>query len=87
MKVKFTKASSKDSTLVTVTLDQFDDNWLTSHKKGDYVTIEVDGVPTIFVVNRIRNGKARTAVTYGFPRHLRLPTVGRPTYVETQGAY
>jgi hypothetical protein len=87
MKTKFTKASKNDKTLVTVSLKQFEkDDELTVigyYSKGDELTLVVDNVPTVFIVNRLDNqGCCLTATTKGFPRHLRLPGVGRPVFAE-----
>ena len=87
MKTKFTKASKKDKTLVTVTLAQFDSNEdlrFVRHgmQYGDELCLSIDGQPTIFKVNRIRNGSAITATTHCFPRYLRLPTTQRAVFAE-----
>ena len=84
MRTKFTKASQKDKTLVTVNLAQFHElvmGW-DSYSIGDTVVLRIDGEETIFRVNRIRNDKAVTAVTHCFPRFLRLPQIGRPVYAQ-----
>lgn len=90
MKTKFTKASAKDKTLVTVSLSTLEDGGIvikdvngragnpTELLKGDNFVLEVDGVPTVFTVNR----EGKTARTHSLPRHLRLPTLKRPTYGE-----
>lgn len=80
MKVKFTKASQKDGTQVTLNLAQLDEisDVRIFAATGSRVLMYVDGVPTVFTVNRERNGVAFTATTRAFPRHLRLPSVGRP---------
>lgn len=87
MKAKFTKASQKDGTLVTINLKQFADDAelavVGSLDNGDEIRIVIDGVPTLFYVNRCnKKGHALTAATRAFPRHLRLPTLARPTYGE-----
>lgn len=91
MKTKFTKASQKDKTLVTVSLAQFDE---VSGPYGydrsyillnDTVHLLIDNQEVAFVVNRVRDGKAITAVTHCFPRYLPLPRIGRPVYAETSG--
>ena len=87
MKTKFTKASKKDKTLVTVSIGQFDadeDLLVYGHfDQGDELILVIDSVPTIFTVNRLSDkGDIITAATKCFPRHLRLPAVGRPTYAE-----
>lgn len=86
-KVKFTKASKKDGSLVTVSLTElanFVDTLLidyttcfTSPKDlslGQEFILTVAGVRTLFTVNR----EGRTATTKTFPRKLRMPSVGRP---------
>lgn len=89
MKIKFTKASLKDNKLVTVSLIALvstrafrpaDNKWgpVTNLPRGSRFSIKVDGVDTVFVVNRV----GRTATTRGFPRHLRLPSVGRAVNAE-----
>ena len=87
MKMKFTKASKNDGTLVTVSLGQFGptrDESLDLYfhgfdlKKGEELVITIEGVPTIFKINR----KGRTAATYCFPRFLKLPSVGRPVFAD-----
>ena len=88
MRTKFTKASQKDKTLVTVSLAQFDkedENGVferTQMAVGDAVYMRVEGQSVIFEVNRVRDGKATTAVTHCFPRFLRLPRVGRPVFAQ-----
>ena len=91
MKAKFTKASSKDRFLVTVSLSQLDDlgvrifnpyakKWVCPTEvplTAEFV-LTLDGVRTVFVVNR----ENRTATTKTFPRHLRMPKVGQPRIVE-----
>ena len=87
-KIKFTKASRKDATLVTVALKQFaptqedvaNDLYFAAveFEKGEKLVLVIEGVPTIFTVNR----KGRTAVTYSLPRFLRLPQVGRPVFAK-----
>ena len=80
MKTKFTKASKKDGLTVTLNLAQLDEISDVRYGTviGDRILMELDGVPTVFIVNRERNDIALTAVTRAFPRHLRLPSVGRP---------
>jgi hypothetical protein len=87
MKAKFTKASKKDGILVTVSLGQFSPHEdlivVGPYECGQEIRVVIDGVPTLFRVNRTnKRGNAVTATTKCFPRHLRLPTVGRPTYAE-----
>lgn len=86
MKTKFTKASQKDKTLVTVSLAQFDEamgsGWRNNLSIGSNIRLIVSHQEVAFVVNRIRDGKAITAVTHCFPRYLPLPRVGRPVYAE-----
>lgn len=88
MKTKFTKRSSKDGTLVTVPLAQFDNDPELSVVRGscnvgmNFILV-IDGVPTVFTTARPDKGGFPTvAVSRGFPRHLRLPRVGRPVYAE-----
>jgi hypothetical protein len=85
MRTKFTRASRKDKTLVTVSLAQFDEEDVLDRSRmsmGDYITLYVDGEPVTFAVNRVRDGKATTAVSHCFPRFLRLPRIGRPIYAQ-----
>lgn len=89
MKVKFTKASKKDSALVTVSLKELDDvvsildctgrdgNPSELEKASEFV-LAVDGVRTVFTVNRSN----KTATTKAFPRTLKMPSVGKPIYAE-----
>lgn len=91
MKTKFTKASKTDKTLVTVTLAQFDN---TEHaivrsmlETGEQIVLDIEGVPTIFTVNRMRKQSGVTATSHCFPRFLRLPTIGRPTYANVDQVY
>ena len=85
MKVKFTKASKNDKTLVTVSLAQFENSELDfvpgTFNKGEEIVLVVEGVPTLFYVNRLsKKGRAITAATHCFPRFLRLPSVGKPVF-------
>ena len=85
MRTKFTKASQKDKTLVTVNLAQFDAEGVLNRSHmvvGDVISLRIDGQDVMFWVNRVRDGKAATAVTYCFPRYLRLPRVGRPIFAQ-----
>lgn len=88
MKIKFTKASQKDKTLVTVQLSQFDDTDLDfvpgTFSKGEELILVIEGQPTIFRVNRVKtNGKGNiTAASHTFPRFLRLPSVGKPVFAD-----
>jgi hypothetical protein len=86
MKTKFTKASQKDKTLVTVNLAQFDEDigyeWRDNLSVGSYVRLIINHQEVAFVVNRVRDGKGITAVTHCFPRFLTLPRIGRPTYAQ-----
>jgi hypothetical protein len=89
MKVKFNKASHTDGTLVTLNLAQFDGDetfnlFREQLLKNDQVYVTVEGQDVVFYVNRVRNGKAVTAVTHCFPRFLRLPQIGRPVFAEVQ---
>ncbi len=91
MKIKFTKASRNDGTLVTVNLAQFDGEGFSFEREWKYVGrtvyMTIDGHEVTFQVNRVRNGKAVTATTHCFPRYLRLPQVGRPVYAEVSEVY
>jgi hypothetical protein len=90
MKIRFTKASKRDNTLVTVSLTALaksarafrpaDNKWgpVTNLPRGSRFSIKVDGVDTVFVVNRV----GKTAATKGFPRHLRLPSLSRAVNAE-----
>lgn len=86
MKIKFTKASKTDKTLVTLNLAQFDgteyDFVRGAMNYGDVVTVSIEGQEVVFYINRFRNGKASTAVSHCYPRFLRLPQVGRPVHAE-----
>lgn len=87
MKAKFTKASKKDKVLTTMSVPQFandDDLQVVGYfSNGDELTVVIDNVPTIFIVNRInKHGNILTAATKCFPRHLRLPSVGKPVYAK-----
>ena len=85
--IAFTKASKKDGTLVTVSLTALDTAGVVIEQKKpimfqeldktDEFILHIDGVPTVWSVNR----EKKTAASRGFPRHLRLPRVGSPTYV------
>jgi hypothetical protein len=86
--MKFTRASKKDKTLVTVSLSALDNEVNLSVNgpeilfvelmQGDEFILTVDKVRTLFRVNR----EGKTATTHSFPRALRLPTVSRPTNAE-----
>lgn len=86
MRTKFTKASQKDKTLVTVNLAQFDTDMSIVHRSycgaSDTLTLVIEGQAVVFKINRYRNDLAVTAVTHCFPRFLRLPRVGRPVFAE-----
>lgn len=84
MRTKFTKASQKDKTLVTVNLAQFEESVLVRScvAIGDSICLRVDGQDVLFQVNRVRGGRAATAVSHCFPRFLRLPRVGRPVFAQ-----
>lgn len=82
-KIKFTKASKKDGNLVTVSLIALDKGDVvvgnadpTYLCQGEEFILEVNGIPTLFQVNR----EGRTATTKSFPRKIRLPSVGRPMF-------
>lgn len=87
MKAKFTKASKKDGVLVTVSLGQFKNNdelaVVGPLEPGQEIVLVINGIPTLFRINRTTgNLRPLTAATKCFPRNLRLPTVGRPTYAD-----
>lgn len=86
MKIKFTKASQTDHTLVTVSLSQLDGTEYeivrSMLRKDENICLDIEGQPVIFAVNRVRKGRAITAVTHCYPRFLRLPSVGHPVYAE-----
>ena len=88
MKAKITKRSKKDGTLVTIPLQQLlQDTEFTfplgAYRCGEEVTVVVDGVPTIFFLTRPnRDGLPTAMTTRALPRHIRLPSVGRPVYAE-----
>lgn len=85
MKIKFTKASKHDKTLTTVSLGQFTVTtwgWVRYLNLGSMFTVLVDGQPTVFRINRVREGNAVTATTHCFPRYLRLPSISRPIHAE-----
>jgi hypothetical protein len=91
MKVKFTKASKNDKTLVTVSLVQFKNTELDfvpgTFEKGEEIILVIEGVPTLFYVNRLsKKGRATTAATHCFPRFLRLPSIGRPVFFNVTDA-
>lgn len=93
MKTQFNKASRTDGTLVTVNLAQFDgvgDNEFLDREYlsvGSLVYMTIDGNEVAFRVNRVRNNVAITAVSHCFPRYLRLPQVGRPTFATVTEVY
>ncbi len=90
--MKFTKASKKDKTLTTVSLNELKEAGVelidfegvdyspTDLHQGDEFILTVDGVKTVFRANRT----GKTATTKAFPRHLKLPTVGKPVSVEIE---
>ena len=89
MRTKFTKASRKDKTLVTVSLAQLEneENFTLFRSEvfiNSRLIIDIDGHEVVFYVNRVRDGLATTAVTHCFPRFMRLPQVGRPVYQEVR---
>ena len=87
MKIKFTKASKKDKNLVTVSLFALDKvgvkvkdrygtvDYPTGLSKHSEFVMSVDDELIVFTVNR----SFKTATTKSFPRHLKMPRVGRPT--------
>ena len=88
MKTKFNKASQTDGTLVTLNLAQLDDEFdRTLLVVGSQVFVNIAGHEVVFYVNRVRKGKAVTAVTHCFPRFMRLPQIGRPIYAEVLEVY
>jgi hypothetical protein len=90
MKTQFNKASRTDGTLVTLNLAQFDgefDFYRQDLTTNSQVFVNIDGQEVVFYVNRVRNGKAITAVTHCFPRFMRLPQVGRPVFAEVHEVY
>jgi hypothetical protein len=87
MKFKITKRSRTDKTLVTIPLAQFDNTSLDFvHRAcdpGDEVTVVIDGVVTVCILARPdKSGAPTVMTTHAYPRYLRLPRVGHPTYVE-----
>ena len=74
MKGKFTQASKKDKFLVTTRLKSLvKPKDLKNLNKGDELILVVEGVPTVFTVNR---KDLSTAATNAFPRKLVIPQVG-----------
>jgi hypothetical protein len=90
MKTQFNKASRTDGTLVTLNLAQFEKEFnfcREGYNTESHVFVNIDGHEVTFRVNRVRNGKAITAVTHCFPRYLRLPQIGRPVYADVTEVY
>jgi len=90
MKTQFNKASRTDGTLVTLNLAQLEEEFgiVRAHLRvNSPVFVNIDGHEVVFYVNRVRNGKAVTAVTHCFPRFMRLPQVGRPVRAEVTEVY
>lgn len=90
MKTKFNKASRTDGTLVTLNLAQLDEEFdinRSSLTTNSQVFVNIAGHEVVFYVNRVRDGRAVTAVTHCFPRFLRLPQIGRPVHAEVLEAY
>ena len=85
MEIKGTKRSQHDGTLVHFSTRQFEgtDLYLPFGYVGDEVTLVIDGVPTVCTFARPgKDGWPTALTTRGLPRHIRLPRVGRPIYVE-----
>ena len=82
MKIKFTKSSKNDKTLVTVQLAQLGLFFSDGLCHGTLIVLTVDGEPTVFRVNRAVGDKGITAATHTFPRFLKLPRVGKPVYAD-----
>lgn len=88
MKTKLTKRSQHDGTLVTIPVAQFDYSpdfyvYRDSLSVGEEVVIVIDDVPTVCTLARPgKDGVPTVMTTRGLPRHIRLPRVGRPVYVE-----
>ena len=80
--IKFTKSSRKElAHAVTVNLAQLDSDLdRTTMKPGNGFTLMIESAYILFRVNRRRNGRAVTAVTYNFPCFLKLPRVGKPVF-------
>jgi hypothetical protein len=94
--VSFTKASAKDTQLVTLNLGQFkqylpNPNYqsvLNELSVGRRLIVEVKAnrhvVPLIFIINRVDklSGFARSATTKTWPDNVYLPEVGNPAELE-----
>ena len=96
-KIKCTKASSKDSVKVTTRINELFDAFpvdladsetllkrsqlFSSLSKGDRLLVNVNGVDTVFTVNR---ADLSTAATDAFPRKLAMPSVGSPVLVNVK---
>ncbi len=88
MIVKITNASKKDRFKATISLkalergdfEILDTNGCSGSplelSQGDEFIAAVDGVKTVFIVNR----EGRTACTKALPRLFRMPAVGKPIY-------
>lgn len=90
MNIKFTKRSSKDKTLVTVAMSQFKgtSDPVQQPIVGNEMVLVIEGVPTVFKLTRPgKDGYATAATSHGFPRFLRLPSVGRPTRAKVTRIY
>jgi len=83
MKIKLTKRSKTDGTLVTVSLAQLNDYHFKHGFIGEELIADVDGVATVFTLARPnKEGFPTVMTTRSLPRHVRLPRVGRPVYAE-----
>jgi len=76
MKVKFTKASQRDKELVTLRVKQLPSQDGLFFRKGMRFIVTIEGVETIFSVNRDN----LSMTTKAFPRRCRLPSVGKPVF-------
>ena len=75
-KARFTRSSPGDRDLVTIRISQLSPYTGNYYSKGTRVILNVDGIDTLFTVNRANE----TLSTRSFPRRFRLPRVGKPVY-------
>lgn len=88
MKVKLTKRSKTDKTLVTMSTAPLSHFFFLGSCVGDKVKVIIEGVETIWTLVRPnKNGHPTAMTTHALPRFIRLPRVGRPVYAEVTEAF
>ncbi len=83
---KFTCKSENDKHLVTISVPEWEGKRVSAkrkkllYRKGMSYTCTVNGLLTVFTVNR--DGESLS--TRAFPRGLEMPTVGNPVFYEVK---